>query len=184
MRRTSAAFDQLSPPSGKRNLTWPRHNLRLFLSIPPRPSCGLPVSLRSVINEQRRCCFGLLRSIVHLIAHPVTLTTSRVLARGSLETTAHKSKVRGFPEGYRVPHPPLSTYTCVNIRSSSDPPPATLRQLRDYHLDRLKSRSLRCIIVVIYICCSVSACFGMYYTLSTGSLNFHTNVAARVIIGN
>lgn len=61
---------------------------------------GLSVlGAESVINERRRCCFGLLRSIVHLIAHPVTLTASRGLAWGSLGTTAHKSKVRGFPEG-------------------------------------------------------------------------------------
>lgn len=102
--------DALSSPFGhrchplfrERNQTWSRHNLlpryfSQFLCVLPRTFS--PRSGESVINERRRCCFGLLRSIVHLIAHPVTLTASRGLAWGSLGTTAHKSKVRGFPEG-------------------------------------------------------------------------------------
>lgn len=60
-------------------------------------------------------------------------------------------KFEAFPKGNVYPHTPLSTYSCVNIRPSSDSPPATLHQLRDYHLDRLKSSFLRYIIVVIYI---------------------------------
>lgn len=63
----------------------------------------------NVINERRRCRSELFPSIVHLIAHPVTLTTSLGLVPGSLGTRRSINRKFEFsPNEYYVSRPLLS----------------------------------------------------------------------------
>lgn len=81
---------------------------------------------------------------VLLITHPVTLTTSQGLVLGSPGTwQSINRKFKFSPNEYYVFRPLLSTYSCVNVRSSGDSPLANLCQMRDYHWtieDRASSR--------------------------------------------
>lgn len=141
-RRRPSVFTPPDVVCRSANFTLSRHNCLPHFAISwPSSRGGLSASSSNVINERRRCRSGLFPSIVHLIAHPVTLTASRGLVSGSPGTRRpiNRKFELSPPEGHRVSRPPLSTYSCVSARSSGDSPLASLCQLRDYHLDRRRS---------------------------------------------
>lgn len=74
----------------------------------------------------------------------ITLTASRGLVPRSPGTRRSINRKFEFsPNEYRVRRLLLSTYSCVNVRSSGDSPLVSLRQMRDYHWtfeDRASSR--------------------------------------------